>query len=66
MKSYSVTIHSDESFGAMLKNILYLSVNVFSTEVLIEDTIFKSPTGDRSAILRGHPSHEKVWPFGIN
>ena len=42
------------------KNALYLSVNVFSTEVLIGDTILTSPTGDGTAILRGHPSHAKV------
>ena len=36
---------------------------VFSTEVLIGDTIFTSPTGDGTAILRGHPSHAKVYPF---
>ena len=45
------------------KNALYLSVNVFSTKVLIGDTIFTSPTGDGTAILRGHPSHAKVYPF---
>ena len=38
----------------------YLSVNVFSTKVLIRDTIFTSPSGDGTAILRGHPSHAKV------
>ena len=42
------------------KNALYLSVNVFSTKVLIGDTILTSPTGDGTAILRGHPSHAKV------
>ena len=42
------------------KYALYLSVNVFSTKVLIGDTIFTSPTGDGTAILRGHPSHAKV------
>ena len=31
MKSYTVTIHSDESFVAILKNVLYLSVDVFSS-----------------------------------
>ena len=45
-----------------LKNALYLSVNVFSTKVLIGDTIFTSPNGDGTAILRGHPSHAKVQP----
>ena len=40
-----------------------LSINVFSTKILIEDTIFMSPTGDGSAILCGHPSHAKVQLF---
>ena len=35
----------------------------FSTKVLIGDTILTSPTGDGTAILRGHPSHAKVYPF---
>ena len=39
---------------------IYLSVNVFSTKGLIGDTIFMSPPGDRTAILRVHPSHPKV------
>ena len=34
-----------------------------STKVLIGDTILTTPTGDRTAILRGHPSHAKVSPF---
>ena len=33
---------------------------VFSTKVLTGDTIFTSPNGDRTAILRGHPSRTKV------
>ena len=44
----------------MNKNPLYLSVNVFSTKVLIGNTIFVSPTEDGAAILGGHPSHAKV------
>ena len=40
-----------------------LSINVFSSKILIEDTIFKSPTGDGTAILCGHPSHAKVQLF---
>ena len=40
-----------------------LIVNVFSAKVLIEDTIFTSPTGEVTAILRGHPSHAKVKPL---
>ena len=42
------------------KNALHLSVNVFSTKVLIGDTFLTSPIGDGAAILRGHPSHAKV------
>ena len=43
----------DGTQGFKKKNALYLSVNVFSTKVLIGDTIFTSPTGDGTAILRG-------------
>ena len=46
------------------KKALYLSVNVFSTKVLIGDTILTSPIGDWTTILRGDLSHMKVWPFG--
>ena len=42
-----------------------LSVNVFSTKVLTGDTIFTSPNGDGTAILRGHPSHAKVSPLAV-
>ena len=42
------------------KKALYSSVNVFSTKVLIGDTILTSPTGDGTAILHGHLSHAKV------
>ena len=42
------------------KKALYLSVNVFSIKILIGDTIFTSPTGDETAILRVYPSHVKV------
>ena len=38
----------------------YLSVHVFSTKVLIEDTICTSHTGDGTYILCGHLSHAKV------
>ena len=44
----------------MQKKALCLSSKVFSTKVLIGDTIFTSPTGDGIAILRGSPSHAKV------
>ena len=42
------------------KESTYLSVNVFSTKVLIRDTIFMSPNGEGTTILRGHPSHVKL------
>ena len=42
------------------KKVLNLSVNVFSTKLLIGDTIFSSPTGDGTTILHGHQSHAKV------
>ena len=46
------------------KNALYLSVNVFSTKAVIENTISITPSGDGArAILRGHPSHAQVQPF---
>ena len=48
------------SFRQMEKKALYLSVNVLRKKVLIEDTIFTSPTGDGTAILRGHLSQAKV------
>ena len=47
---------------AVKKNALYLSVNVFSTKVLIGTLYFTSPNGDGTAILRGHPSHAEVQP----
>ena len=34
------------------KDLLYLSVNVFSTKVLTDDTSFTSPFGDGTAFLR--------------
>ena len=46
-------------------NAVYLSVSVFSTKVLIGDTIFTSSNGDGTAILRGHPSHAKVSPLAV-
>ena len=45
------------------KDLLYLSVNVFSTKVLTDDTSFTSPFGDGTAFLRDHPSHAKVKLF---
>ena len=43
------------------KKELYLSVNAFSTKVLIGDTLFMSPaTADAITILHDHLSHTKV------
>ena len=39
------------------KKSLYLSGNVSNMNVLIEDAIYLSPSGDGTAILHGHPSH---------
>ena len=47
----------------LLKKALYLSVNVFSTKVLIGDAIFTSPNGDGTAISRGHLRNAKVSPL---
>ena len=44
------------------KKALYLSVNVFSTNVLM-GTLFFSPIEEETAIFRGHPSHAKDQPF---
>ena len=45
-----------------VKNVPYLSFNVSSTKVLIEDTVFfvSFNSGDGTSILRSHPSHTKV------
>ena len=39
------------------------SVNVFRTKALTGDSIFTSPTGEGTAILRGHPSESEtcIW-----
>ena len=37
---------------SFLKNALYLNVDVFCTKILIEGTVFSSPTVDGAAILR--------------
>ena len=42
------------------KIALYLSVNVFSTKILIGNTVFTSTTVDGTVTLRGHPSHAKL------
>ena len=45
-----------------LKKALCLSINVFC-KGLFEDTVSTSPSGDETAILCGHSSQAKVWPF---
>ena len=47
------------------KKALNLSFNVFSTKVLIGDTIFTSQTGDETTILRGQLSQAKVLPLAV-
>ena len=44
------------------KKCTLLSVNGFSTKVLIRTLYFTSPNGDGTTILRGHLSHAKVQP----
>ena len=34
-------------------------------KVLTGNTIFTSPSGEGTAILRGHPSHAKVQPLAV-
>ena len=53
------------SMICLKKQALFLSVNVFSTKVLIGGTFWTSPTGDGTAILRGHTSHAKVPPPAV-
>ena len=45
---FPVSVNSGQSFSPLekKKKVLYLSDKVFSTKVLIGDTIFTSPTGD--------------------
>ena len=46
------------------EKVLYLSGNVFNMKVRIGDSVFTSPTGDGTAILRGHrPNHAKALLF---
>ena len=44
------SIQLNDIFVKKKKTHFFLSVNVFSTKVLIGDTIFTSPTGDGTAI----------------
>ena len=59
----TITGSNTEIENSLLMPFNYLSANVSSMKVLIADTIFKSPTGDGTAI--GHPSHAKVSPLAV-
>ena len=51
LEAYSCCCRVCASSTILKKKTIFLSVNVFSTKVLIEDTIFVSPTGDGPAIF---------------
>ena len=61
--SFEMATHILSNHPRHQKNALYLNVNVFSTNLLIKDTIFTSSTGEGTATLLNYPSHEKVSPF---
>ena len=48
-------------FIYLFKCSFYSSFNVFN--VLIEDAVVTSPTGNGTVAIIGHPSHAKVQPF---
>ena len=50
----------ERHYGETKKIALYLSLNVFSTKILIGDTVFTFTIVDGTVILRGHPSHAKL------
>ena len=52
-------LNNGDVIDQVLKNALYLSVNIFSTKVLIGNTILMSLAGDGTTILRGHPSKRR-------
>ena len=54
-----VVCHNKKSCDEKKNRFIYLS------KVLSRDTIFTSPAEDRTAILRGHPSHAKVQPLAV-
>ena len=56
---YTAPIESNILKKKKKKIALLLSVNFISTKVLF----FTSPTGDGTAIFRGHPGHAKVYSF---
>ena len=51
---------------AKVKTMYFIRVsNVLSMKILIGDTILTSPTGDRTAILRGYLNLAKVYLFAV-
>ena len=63
LRSSSLALHQKTKMKKT--RALYLSVKLFSTKMLTGDTIFTFPTGDGTAILRGHPSHAKLSPLVV-
>ena len=62
--SGSVANCSSVKHEVLWKKCTLFEFQCISHLVLIEDTVFTSPTGDGTAILRGHPSYAKVFfPF---
>ena len=63
--SFEMATHISSNHSQGKKNALYLNVNVFSTKVLINDTIFtfSSREGTATLLIINHPSHAKVLPF---
>ena len=61
--SFEMATHISSNHRGTKKNALYLNVNVFSTNLLIKDTIFTSSTEEGTATLLNYLSHEKVSPF---
>jgi len=56
-KSLPSTMGNKKQFIYFACQIMFLALNYF---LIIGDTIFMSPTGDQTTILRGHPRHAKV------
>ena len=60
---FSATRRAFPSYRSALFDVFDVLFNVFSKKVLTGYTIFTSPTGDKAAILRVHPSYAKVQSF---
>ena len=57
LKSLSLTMGNKKTRIYFACQIMYLALNDY---LIIGDTIFMSPTGHQTAILRGHPTDAKV------